>query len=337
MSKIHIINIDCDADITSVITAFRESGFSFTLDVKKDSSFSINTPIDPDKLWDKLTISNGNNDMIIALTSRPLSNNYFSLTNRDYSKAVITTDQSELYVPQFTIEEYLQEEILSTALLMQAKMNIGHYDTRGCLFDFCENKADIAIKLYTGSICSDCRARLEYYGVPPSDVIAAQRLLWRISKDFHSGKVNRGCPIGNSVCIEYQNIQREYSEKNIFFATSFSENFLDSADHLRSKLKEIGFNLHIVNEQITNRNILCKICRTMQTCKYGIAEFSGFRHNVSYEFGLMQAFGLKSIAVVKQDSFSKFESEISDMKGIEVIPYRTIASDLFDRIKDFIE
>ncbi len=108
------------------------------------------------------------------------------------------------------------------------------------------------------------------------------------------------------------------------------------ADHLRSRLREVGYTLKVVNEEISNKSILCKICKAIQTCKYGVAEFSGLRHNVSYEFGLMQAFGLQSIAVMKRDRLSDFEKEVSDMKGIEVIPYATISGDLFDKIQGFV-
>jgi hypothetical protein len=219
---------------------------------------------------------------------------------------------------------------------MLARMNVGHFDTRGCLFDFCENKRDIAIKLHTGSICADCRARLVYYGVDDGVVVASQKILWRISRDFHSAKVNRGCPLGYPVCKEYQAIQHDFSDSNIFFATSFRDEYLDLADHLRSRLKEVGYNLKVVNEDISNRNVLCKICRTMQGCRFGIAEFSGFRHNVTYEFGLMQAFGLQTIAVMRSEKFADFERDVSDLKGIEVIPYSKVAGDLYDRIVAFV-
>jgi hypothetical protein len=51
----------------------------------------------------------------------------------------------------------------------------------------------------------------------------------------------------------------------------------------------------------------------------------------------MQSFGLKAIAVMRENKFSDFENDISDLKGIEVIPYKKISGDLFDRIKDFVD
>jgi len=254
-----------------------------------------------------------------------------------YKIAIISLHESEIYSPPFQIEEYLKSELLLSIMLMLAKMDIGHYDTHGCLFDFCENKKDNIVKLHTGSICADCKARLMYYGLTESELVSAQKILWEISKDFISIRGSKGCPIGHKACKEFHEIRREYSDRNIFLAISFGDEFQDTIDHLRTKFREGCFNLKVVNESIENKNILCKICKTIQTCRYGIAEFSGFRHNVSYEFGLMQAFGLETIGIIKKDNLKDFENNMSDMKGIEVIPYQTVSEDLFPKLQGFIE
>ncbi|MEK6754522.1 MAG: hypothetical protein AABZ02_00055 [Bacteroidota bacterium] len=338
MESFHLLDLASGAKVSEVIRQFNGLQPSFELrPYKFPQEVSLADPLDPDAFFGIVQEYKSDPSVrLIALTASPLTNNYFSLVNSRHDVAIISTSQSELYTPQFCIEDFLHEEILSCILLMLARMNIGHYDTRGCLLDFCEDKRDIVIKLYTGSICADCKARLLYYGVGDAYLAGAQKILWRISKDFHSGKVSRGCPLGHPVCQEYANIQLEFRERNIFFATSFRDEFLDVADHLRIKLREVGYTLKVVNEEISNKSILCKICKTIQTCKYGVAEFSGLRHNVSYEFGLMQAFGLESIAVMKRDRLGDFEKEVSDMKGIEVIPYATIAGDLFDKIHGFV-
>jgi len=138
---------------------------------------------------------------IIGITKRPLDNNldnnWFSNVNSDYSVAIVSTDQSEIYSPPFGVEDYLKSEILLSILLMLSKMNIGHYETRGCLFDFCENKKDVVVKLHSGSICADCKARLMYYGETEEMLVSTMKALWDISKDF---RVVRGCPIGHKVC-----------------------------------------------------------------------------------------------------------------------------------------
>ena len=35
-----------------------------------------------------------------------------------------------------------------------------HAETRGCLFDFCQEKADVNHKLRSGEVCPQCQARL---------------------------------------------------------------------------------------------------------------------------------------------------------------------------------
>jgi hypothetical protein len=41
-----------------------------------------------------------------------------------------------------------------------------HDETRGCMFDFCMERADVEVKLQTFDLCDDCRARLDEWGMP---------------------------------------------------------------------------------------------------------------------------------------------------------------------------
>ena len=50
----------------------------------------------------------------------------------------------------------------------------------------------------------------------------------------------------------------------------------------------------------------------------------------------MQAFGLETIAIIKKEKLEDFENVLSDMKGIEVIPYDRVGDDLFDKLKRFL-
>jgi len=338
MHLFHVVNIDSPINTDLLIDEFNRLQSSFRLE-KLDNDFSCeNKTIDRKHLFNHFEKKLGGEiKYIIAITKKPLDNSFFSDVNEKYQVAIISTNQSQIYSPPFKIEDYLQSEILLSILLILSKMNIGHYDTRGCLFDFCGDKKDIVIKLHSGSICSECKARLIYYGVADEEISSTQKVLWHIAKDFISSRVSRGCPIGHGVCKEFHEIQRGYSDRNIFLAISFGKEFQDMIDHLRTKFKEVGFNLNVVNQKIENKNILCKICKTIQMCKYGIAEFSGFRHNVSYEFGLMQAFGVKTIGIIKNERLTDFEKNMSDMKGIEIIPYQSVSGDLFEKLKEFVK
>ena len=340
MHVFHITNIGTNSiNVPSIIADFNRSQSSFRLIYLENQYSTPNSTISTidffncamDKMRELRTVK-----YLIGLTALPFDNNYFSEVDPQYQSALISIDQSEVYSPPFKIEDYLKSELLLSILLMLTKINIGHYDTRGCLFDFCQDKKDIVIKLHSGSICADCKARLIYYGISDEDIVSSQKILWNISKDLISQRVNRGCPLGYRACKEFHDIQRNYSDKNIFLAISFNENYQDMIDHLREKISHEGFNLKVVNDNIANKSLLCKICKDIQSCKYGIAEFSGFRHNVSYEFGLMQAYGLHCIGIIKQDKLNEFENSMSDMKGIEIIPYTSVAGDLYAHLKEFI-
>ena len=42
---------------------------------------------------------------------------------------------------------------------------LAHRRSRGCLFDLCLDKAEIAVKLQAGHICEECLAALRHLGV----------------------------------------------------------------------------------------------------------------------------------------------------------------------------
>jgi len=78
---------------------------------------------------------------------------------------------------------YLLKGIFN-ALLHETGVNwraMWHSESRGCLFDFCEQKADLGLKLKTGDICGDCLTVLRDASVPEAlleqaaNVMEAQR------------------------------------------------------------------------------------------------------------------------------------------------------------------
>lgn len=339
MHIFHLVNVDTSINLDNLIRDFNRNQSSFSLK-NLENDFTVTTEIlkseDFFSYFNSIISNNIEVNYIIGITQKQLDNNFFSNVNETYQIAIISINQSEIYSPPFNIEEYVKSQILESVLLILSKMNIGHYETLGCLFDFCSDKKDIVVKLHSGSICADCKARLMYYGLTDSELVSAQKVLWDISKDFISIRGSKGCPTGHKTCKEFHAIRRKYSNRNIFLAISFGAEFQDMIDHLKTKFRDDDFDLKVVSQNIENKNILCKICETIQTCKYGIAEFSGFRHNVSYEFGLMQAFGLETIGIIKNEKFRDFERNMSDMKGIEVIPYDSISEDLFPKLQTFI-
>jgi hypothetical protein len=50
----------------------------------------------------------------------------------------------------------------------------------------------------------------------------------------------------------------------------------------------------------------------------------------------MQAFGLETIGIIKKEKLHELDRKMSDMKGIEVIPYQNEAEDLLAKLQKFL-
>ncbi len=58
-----------------------------------------------------------------------------------------------------------------------------HAETRGCLFDFCEEKSAIDFKLRTGDVCGECRDGLVRAHVSPERVLKALEVVRGLALD----------------------------------------------------------------------------------------------------------------------------------------------------------
>jgi hypothetical protein len=54
-------------------------------------------------------------------------------------------------------------------------LDLAHEETRGCVFDFCELRADIDIKLQTMDICEPCRGKLAALRIDADPVVGGFR------------------------------------------------------------------------------------------------------------------------------------------------------------------
>jgi hypothetical protein len=71
-------------------------------------------------------------------------------------------------------EAFIAYELLFHGLRTQSArydpLKMAHPDSRGCLFDLCADKAELAVKLQAGHICGDCERKLAVLGIDPSRV-----------------------------------------------------------------------------------------------------------------------------------------------------------------------
>ena len=125
-----------------------------------------------------------------------------------------------------------------------------------------------------------------------------------------------GCPINP-----------QYQRNKIFIAMPFSSEYLDSYNYgIVPALNALGYEHYKADNEITNKDIMCKICQQIQACKMAIINISGLNPNVMLEQGL--AYGLGKPVIIIKD---KSTNATSDLGSIEYIEY-SHAGDLRDKL-----
>ncbi|ARK11692.2 hypothetical protein A6C57_15895 [Fibrella sp. ES10-3-2-2] len=109
-------------------------------------------------------------DVVILLTCRPNSLNWFSATDGQRNAFVHTADW-ELFMPchhKYPVAYQIWANILRMDMNLPSNDEhpYWHQQPIGCMNDFCEKKGDIALKLRTGDICQPCWQRLIAAGAP---------------------------------------------------------------------------------------------------------------------------------------------------------------------------
>jgi hypothetical protein len=109
----------------------------------------------------------------------------------------------------------------------------------------------------------------------------------------------------------------DYQGNKIFIAMPFSDEYKDSYNYgIVPVLDGLGYQYYKADNEITNKDIMCKICQQIQSCQMAIINISGLNPNVMLEQGL--AYGLGKPVIILKDKSTK---AISDLGSIEYIEY----------------
>lgn len=116
----------------------------------------------------------------------------------------------------------------------------------------------------------------------------------------------RGCPLNPP------------EKKNrVFVAMPFDDDYRDSYEYgIKLILGQLAIEHYRADNEISNKDIMCKICCEIQSCDKVIANISGLNPNVMLELGL--AYGLGKEVIVIKD---KKTTSISDLGSVEYIEY----------------
>lgn len=127
-------------------------------------------------------------------------------------------------------------------------------------------------------------------------------------------------PLAKSSCDQKSEINKNYSQNNVFLDIPYS-NYEDCEELLRNLLKDLGLNAVVAKDRLTSNAVLCKVCKLIKSCKYGISDISSISNSVAYEYGLMHGFGMKVCLTLREDS-----EKFTDIHGLEHLPYQGLRS-----------
>lgn len=122
-------------------------------------------------------------------------------------------------------------------------------------------------------------------------------------------------------------------ERNkVFVGMPFSDTYLDSYNYgIKTALDSLGYVHFRADETISNIDIMCKICREIQSSGLAVFNISGLNPNVMLELGLAYGIG-KPIIIVKDIN----TVALTDLGSIEYIEY-SHAYDLAQKLKRALE
>lgn len=124
----------------------------------------------------------------IVVTSRRFSDNWFSHVVSGRALITVADWQVAFWrdcgdTPVAAPDANMLASFALAAILATAECDdhdIYHTVTRGCLFDFCEDKSDRALKIRAAYICSNCTSKLAGHGISSIELDAVNSVLERV-------------------------------------------------------------------------------------------------------------------------------------------------------------
>ena len=123
-------------------------------------------------------------------------------------------------------------------------------------------------------------------------------------------------PLAKESCDLLSSIEKDFSGNNVFLDIPYHPNYKVCETTLRSVLSELGFSPIAAKDKLTSNAVLCKVCRLIKTCAFGIADISSGSNSVTYEYGLMHGLGMKICLLLQKES-----EKFTDIDALEHLTY----------------
>lgn len=140
-------------------------------------------------------------DITFYVLDAPIEDNYL-VRNMGHNRIIVSYYQVKelLHLAKLPIKNYLLVIIYSYALLLMTKKQgdwvtdedeepFLHYDSTGCIYDFCANRADIIRLCESPHLCDNAEQTLKKLGVDRTVINRARKELKGIRRDWFNGVV----------------------------------------------------------------------------------------------------------------------------------------------------
>lgn len=118
----------------------------------------------------------------------------------------------------------------------------------------------------------------------------------------------------------------------VFVGMPFADEYKDSYEYgIKLAIEGMAYKPYMANNDISTKDILCKLCNEMQSSRLLIFNISGLNPNVMLELGL--SYGLGKETIVVKDKNTKC---ITDLASIQYIEY-SHAGDLRDKLIHYLQ
>lgn len=192
---------------------------------------------------------------VIGIVDIPIENNWFSVTDKDISKSVITTYGWDI-ISHLNLESYLVMEITENLLeqvVCYPDYSFTHEPPIGCVSDMCMYKTDLNLKILTAYICPSCMSIINEK--INNKMLTAFQLLFDLSRNYAFNKIKTEITIQEDklifpVAVYYRKLKGEpdIEKKFSLLLDLFDVIVRSSGIMLSARAKELDNNYNLIVE-----------------------------------------------------------------------------------------
>ena len=225
---------------------------------------------------------------------------FFYSQEQDYDPqvSIISTHPLEVLPKIRTLQHYLLMILATDILTKYADLGF-HQESRGCLFDYCDELKDIENCFRVGRLCDECERQLQ-------------------------NKIRRSQVGLEKVAAAIRLFNRAVGRKYCFIVMPFRDELQQTYEIIRQALIELGWDVKRADEVTFPRLITNLILKEIITSDLVVADLTGHDPNVFFEVGVTQTVG-NDLLMITQGHEIPF-----DIKNEQAVFYKTDVQSLQD-------